>query len=335
MAKKRVLRFIASPKRFGNSFDIVFEWENILSKQLSLKILKPNNLKLWFFRQIEVRLKAVDIYHFFVLKKRDLKLRFVMDARIAKSCLLDKNSVPVIIDFWLEKDEYEAFYDVYKHCPLVLITSAEVFHTLKKENCPLNIMHWPLSIPDKELEILNHSIEKEWDLVLLGRTDRYFLRMLEKYCKNNPDFVYVRGNGDIDNRYFETNKGEFVSSGKTREDYLHMMSKAKITFYTTPGLDESKSITTSYNQVTPRFLEFLSRGCYVLARYPNNSDTKFYDLASIAENIDSYKKFELQLNKYLNSESASTLKIKSYLSNHTTTARAINLKKQLNDYLDL
>ena len=73
---------------------------------------------------------------------------FVMRADVFKEPWLNKSTIPVIIDFWLNDSELPSFYEAYKDCPLVLITSAEVVEYLKTKNCPLKIEHWPLSIPD-------------------------------------------------------------------------------------------------------------------------------------------------------------------------------------------
>jgi hypothetical protein len=256
---------------------------------------------------------------------------YEMVAQKKKSCIYTKNVIPIIVDFWFEDEEdLVGFYDTYKHCPLVLITSAEVYDFLKSKNCPLNIGHWALSLPDSQILNENYT-KKTWDLVLLGRTNPYFVRMLETYCTKYPEFEYVLGNADINNRNFVTNKGRDAGHAIGREAYLEMVRSTKIAFYSTPGIDEAKTCTNFFNQVTPRFLELLAGGAFVMAHYPQNADTEYYEMDTMCNDVDSYEEFEKQLNEYRLRTDLPIEKNKAYLSKHYTSARISDLIKILNE----
>lgn len=321
MIKNKKLTSISSSTYQASSFDTVYEWEKIISEELYLKIEKQNKIVDWINRQIELRLKARDFFHFFLPKRTSLSLLFIMTVGVDKKCRLTKNTIPVIIDFWLKDEQLILFYENFKHCPLVLITSAEVYQFLKDHNCPLNIAHWPLSLPDRLKLDPDAVFDKKWDLALLGRTNPFFLRMLEQYCEKHPDFEYVLGSNNIDNRYFYTNKGKNVGNAIGREAYIKMLYATKISFYTTPGLDEAKTETNFFNQVTPRFLELLAGGCLVMAHYPKNADTDYYQLETICEDIDNYEKFENKLESYRKIIKVPIKQYSEYLSNHYTSAR--------------
>jgi hypothetical protein len=322
------LTSISSSTMKASSFDTLYEWEKIISDKLDLKIDKQSKIRNWIYRQIEIRLKLRDLFLHFV-PSTSLSLLFVMTAKTQKGCRLTKNTIPVIIDFWLKENQLKSFYENFKHCPLILISSAEVYHFLLSHNCPLNIEHWPLSLPDSQKLSSDAFFEKKWELALLGRTNPYFLKMLEMYCEKHPDFEYVLGNNDIDNRYFYTNTGKKVGHAVGREAYLEMLRTTKITFYTTPGLDLAKHETDFFNQVTPRFLEFLAAGCLVMAHYPKNEDTDFYELNKLCKDVDSYEEFEKQLDMLRKIDEVPIATYSDYLSKHYTSMRLDSLVKIL------
>jgi hypothetical protein len=328
MPNYKRLTSISSSINKASSFDTLYEWEKIISERLNLKIEKQNKFITWIYRQIEMRLKMRDFFHCLV-QNSSVSILFVMKANTYKSCRLTKNTIPIIIDFWLKEDQLQLFYENFKYCPLVLITSAEVYHFLLEHNCPLNIAHWPLSLPDNQKLLADTVFDKKWDLALLGRTNPYFLRLLKQYCEKHPDFEYVLGSNNIDNRYFYTNKGKEVGHAIGREAYLEMLRATKISFYTTPGLDEAKIETDFFNQVTPRFLELIAGGCLVMAHYPKNADTDYYEINSLCKDIDSYEEFEIQLNTFRVVKEVPIEKYKEYLDKHYTSQRIDLLVKIL------
>lgn len=322
---------ISSPQWHATSYDIVYHWERIISQKLNIPIYKQSKILSWVYRQIELRLRMVSLYNFLLLKYRKLTLMFVMETGKAKMCRLNKNTVPVLIDFWLQTDDLHAFYKAYKYCPLVLVTSAEVYHFLKQNRCPLNIKHWPLSLPDDEAKLKTSTLEiKKWDLVLIGRSDPYFINFLKRYCEEDTNFIYVDGNDNMNNRSFYTNKGDKVGEAKNRDQYFEMINSARIAFYSTPGVDASKLNNSKFNQVTPRFLELLAGGCYVFSNYKENEDTEYYEFDKMSKKINSYEDFRIALNACRNNKiSVDLRKIHNYLKKHNTSSRVKLLKEIL------
>lgn len=317
----RKLTCIQSQRAYAHlsSFNIVYEWEDILAKELNISIHKEGNLKFKFFRRFEKN-GFTDLYHFFVLNG-GLKLRFVMQAKAEKQCVLDKNTIPVIIDFWLEDQDLAAFYEAYKHCPLVLVTSAEVVEFLKSHQCPLPIEHWPLSYPDFYKMDIDKIKNKKYDFCIFGRPNPFFIRLLDEYCKKHSDFTYIHSTGTENNRAFLDHCGNLILKDTGRQSYLDMISKTKISCYTTPGIDESKKITGRFNQVTPRLFEMLANGCSVIGHYPNNADTCYYELSTLIPNVNNYDEFEQALDK-LRVKPLDFSHIASYMDKHYTSTRA-------------
>lgn len=324
----RKLTRIQSQRAYANypSFKIVYEWEDILAKQLSLIIQKENKIKIKFFRRFE-KYGLTNLYHSFILNS-DLKIRFVMQAGTKKLCILDCNTIPVIIDFWLEEKDLQEFYEAYKYCPLVLVTSAEVFEFLKSNNCPLIIEHWPLSYPDIYKMDIDKVKNKKYDFCIFGRPNPFFVRLLDEYCEKHPDFTYIHSTGTEKNRVFVDHNGNVVLKDTGRQSYLDMISKTKISCYTTPGIDESKKITGRFNQVTPRLFEMLTNGCSVIGHYPDNADTRFYELKSLIPNVDNYNEFEQALDA-LRTKPLDFSQIASYMNKHYTSTRGTMLTEIL------
>lgn len=325
LKKIHSIRKISSPP----SFKIVEDWEDILSQQMNLKLENDNKI-LHKIRWKLDRWKMSGLCDLFHLPSCTLGLRFDMDARNSNACIINKYTIPVIIDFWLGKDDLPDFYRAYKKCPLVLITSAEVYEFLKSNNCPLNIAHWPLSYPDHYKIETDENYKKTFDFCLIGRPAPFFVKMLKQYAEDHPDFEYIINNNNINNRRYYTNKGQYIMQDTGRQSYLEIIRRSKITCYTTPGLDEAKIIPNKYNQVTPRLFEMIAGGCYVIAHYPINADTKYYELDNIVAPVNNYPEFEKALNYFRAQPPRKIAECKSYLQKHYTSTR-VNLLKHILD----
>lgn len=322
----RKLASISSPYWNGPSFQLVFEWERILSKALNLPIYKQSKLMDWIYRQIDLRLKMTNIFNFFV-PFRNFQLIFVMQATAWQFSRLTKNIIPIIIDFWIEdKNELRKFYNSYNRVPLVLVTSAEVYKYLKNNSCPLNIAHLALSLPDQYLPDIITDFKKIYDFCFIGRPNPFFRCLIEKYTEENPEFEYIVNQGEISNREYYTNSGKFVMKDNGRDSYLKIIQSSKITCYSTPGLDEGKEFKTSFNQVTPRLFEMIAGGCYVLGQYPKNEDVEFYELEKYVPNVNSYDQFKFWMDKYRLMPKRNIIECRDFLLKNCTSERIETLK---------
>lgn len=311
----------------SQSYKTVYEWEDVLSVKLGLSLRTYTRIKQIYHGRYEKN-GLVRVYH--KLHRRSvLHLLYVMRAGIKQSCRLNCNTIPVLIDFWLKDEDLPAFYKAYKHVPLLLVTNLEVYQYLTEHNCPIPIEHWPLSLPDM-YELKNDvEFKKKYDFCFLGRQNPFFARMLNEYSKKHPEFVYIENKGNVNNRVYITNRGNIVAKDTGRKSYIQMIQNTKVSCYTTPGLDESKSETTRFNQVTPRLFEMLVNGCHVIGHYPTNgADVKYYEIEKIVPNVENYEEFEHELEKML-STPFDTEKAIKFLSNNTTSVRAEMLKRIL------
>ncbi|MCD7714067.1 MAG: glycosyltransferase family 1 protein [Prevotella sp.] len=304
-------------------WDLAYEWEDVLSKQMGIPLHCISHL-------IDNRY----VRHTPIINKlfKTRKVSFLFDMGVDINpwrANNKKNIIPCIIDFYLKDDEkLNKFYKSYSNNPVVLVSSYEVYSFLKEKGCPLNIKHFALSISDIytfDEEVLT---QKEYDLVLMGRQNPVLKSFLDKYIESHKDFKYVyRVQKDGQFLYY-TSDGKFLGDMNTREQYMDLMKKARCGFYSTPGIDNDGKRPNDFNQVTPRFLELLTCGCHVIARYKDNPDTEYYQLKDFSKSINTYEEFEAAMD-YARTHEIPVDKYKRYLSNHYTSKRAELLKQIL------
>lgn len=308
------------------SWDIVFEWEDILSENLGLPI-KPVR-----FSYITAILKKLRLYKYLnqLFKSKNLCIQFVTDLQLKSGNYQSCNIIPIVIDFWYDKDEeINKFIELCKNVPLMIVTNREVYNLLLKKDCNFPIAHLALSLPDQYM--LNEKKivkEKKFEFGFIGRINPFFMKMIQEYAANHENFEYVYSKGISVEREYWTNKGRYIGKDNGRESYVSYLKQTKITCYSTPGADESKKV--SYNQVTPRVLEMLSNGCMVIGHYPISDDVKWYGLENVVPRVENYSEFEQCLDKMRN-ETFDFVKVSHFLDSNYTSRRAVNLKSILSD----
>jgi len=315
---------------------LIYEWEDDYSKYLNIPIYSFNKSKekyIRFFFKILSKLKFIALVQSIdkLRNPKSLILVFELCPRTYFSFQVLSNKIPFIIDFDY-KVNLDVFYSVYKNCKLILISSLEAYNYLRINNCPLNIAHLPLSIPDKYKVDINTPKEKEFDVIVV-RSNNVFMEYLEKYSIKFPEFEYVvrrwEGTQLYRNNVYYSNKRGILGEYSDRSSYLNLLKKAKVALYATPGLDDSNK--RFMNHVTPSLFEFISSGCRIISRYPENSETIYFNLETISPNIDTYEKFEKILSKYIEDNSLDYLKKSEiFLKTVYTGNQIIKLKAILN-----
>ena len=318
---------ILTERRFNSkaAMQIVFEWEDVLSSALNIPLadaFNPTSLhqrvicrgmpgiaRKWTTRNSAFMFEMIDLRGMWHNKK---------------------NIVPCIVDYFTRDTKLLGkFFKLYDAAPIVLISSLEAYSFLLENKCPINICHWPLSLPDKWLQKRTSPEIKKYDLILAGRTNPVLKEFATRYCNDNPHTKIlireIKGNNWI---CHSPSDGKSYPCG-TREEYMSCLSLAKVCLYATPGIDDGKCGANGFNQVTPRLLEFLASGCTVIARYTNNPDTEFYNLNQVTLPAANYSQFCQSMSTALSAPSNSN-KNYEYLLRHTTSARAESLRQILN-----
>jgi hypothetical protein len=309
------------------SWDLVYEWEDVMQHKLNLKMCYKSK----HLRYVNKLIPIIG-YNIFSSFYNSDNCHFLWDMSAFLKDRYDNrtNIIPCIIDFHLRKEQIPDFLMAYRKNPLILISSAKVYSFLRNK-ISKPIFHYPLSISDKYTISSITKYHKEYDVVLMGRSNPILNGYLEEYIKKNPDFTYVYRKQKNNQFFYYTSTGDLLGDINTREQYVELMRKSRIGLYATPGIDGGEIRTNGFNQVTPRFLELLSCGCHIIARYVENDDTDFYQLNDFCPSINSYEEFEVKMN-YARSNEVDMENYSSYLKKHYTSKRVQLLNEIMKRY---
>lgn len=327
---------ILSKRKYASwpSWHIVYEWEDDFSNVLKVPIHNSFILERLLDNKYSRELfsnPSVKKFFQYLNRRFDSSLKSIVFELSYKSNFSFSNglnSVPIIIDFYSR--DVDLFVETYKNSKLICITSLEVLNFLKQNNCPLNIKHLPLSLSDQYRNIVITK-DRKYDVVFAGRKNPILWSYLLEFEKKHPEIEYLYQE-EINNKlFYKSNKTGIVGDFHTREEYINLLGKCKVAFYSTPGIDGGEQKTNGFNQVTPRYLELFASGCLLMGRYPMNEETSFYELEKNCPNIESYTQFEATLLEYLNKSSIDVKKCNDFMEKHYTSNRAQMLKTYLQE----
>lgn len=294
--------------------ELVYEWEDVISREMDIPLL--------YDRKIRNNRWTKHIPFGLNFLTPDCPVLSIEMVTYRHNGLNKKNVIPWIVDFYLRTPEQLArFYKTFSHNPVILISSREAYEYLLERGCPLNIAHLALSLPDKYAVTEDTSYRKEFDAVLFGRQNPVLREWLSRYEESHPDVRYISSRKDGDSRCYFTNSGERIGQLRERDEYIEYTRKARCAFFSTQGMDVGPQRSNGFNQVTPRFLEYLSCGCHIISRYPDNADTAYFDLAGMSTRVNSYHEFEAAFDR-ARTTTCDMGKYASYLEKHYTSVRA-------------
>ncbi|MBP3602583.1 MAG: hypothetical protein J6J79_00365 [Lachnospiraceae bacterium] len=312
-------------------FDIIYEWEDIIGQVLEKEVCVRSNFEFNFDEKCrKIYMKThIPIYKLFrIIDIKRPKGVFMFDAATKRQegIYNSKKYIPCLIDYFLGEDQYRLFINAYKNNPFVLVSSKEVYDYLLRKQCPIKIYHFPLSLPDYYIDFSN-KFEKKYDLVLFARQNPMLMKYIDEYENRHEDFSLVRRKYENGHYiYYLSRTGKFISYGDTREEYWNLVKQSKVAVYTTPGMDNTRLDANGWNQVTPHFLEEIAGQCHIIARYPKNADTEWYEMDKMCQCVKNYEEFEILMNKYRDA-TINIEKYKKYLEKHVTSKRAELLKE--------
>lgn len=317
------------------SWQIVYEWEDEIAEALQLPLVNSPTLNMIHHKingldnrlykgKFNTALNTINPIKPAYQKLKGSSLYFEMAPRFYDSFSNGTNTIPILIDFW-DKKNVSKIVERYNKCQQILVTSLEVLQFLALYISEEKLIHFPMSLPTKHRLNADFEVEKKYDIVLSGRTNPVLAEYIKEFVSTHKDVEYlvqVERGGKL---YYESNKRGVIGEFNSREAYLALMSAAKVSFYSTPGIDGGEHRTAGFNPVTPRFFELLTSACHVIARYPDTVETRFFEMNSICPSANNYDTFNLQLTKALNSP-IPVYKNSQYMSAHYTANRIDILK---------
>lgn len=308
------------------SWQLVYEWEDVFKEHLDASLFIDLD------KEVKRRRKFV-FEHLPIAILWKFRPAFVFYMLPDQRVNQHNNSpyvIPCIIDWYLKtEEELNAFFKQFSKHRLILVTSMQVYQYLKNIDTPIPIGHLPLSLSDKYRITPETTFKKDLDIVLMGRQNPVLLGWLNEYSLSHPNLTIAQSKREKDNYNYYLQDGTFVTNATTREQYMSLMRRSKISLYSTKGMDSDYTDynTNGFNQVTPRIFEHLATGNHVIARYKKNEDTDFFELEKICPHTDSYESFKKQMDFALTNPVNMGF-YSDYLENHYTSTR-VNLLEEL------
>ena len=304
---------------------IIYEWEDIISKELKIPVLKYPS----FYNYIN----RFNI-HIPLIGPNKNTFRFVINGKDYDEPMNNKHIIPCIIDFFEKGMQLQEFYNKHSKNKIVLVSSPFDYQYLKDNNCPLNIGLFAYSLSDK-YALKNNKNEKKYDIVLTGRQDPLLYSFFKEYIKRHPQVTYVKRGKDLENDNTKTqgyylNGKEYLGSIETREDFMNLQAQGRATIYGTQGFIQD-GYTQGFFHMTPHFLEIIACGCHVIAHYPlgvNGVDSQYYEFNKFSPSVETYEEFETRMD-YALSHDVDLDMYSSYLEKHYTSVRVKELRKIL------
>lgn len=310
------------------SWQIVYEWEDVFRKEmktsfsinLDQRIKKEKKLIKLLFDSLQVSSKweSKPGFVFYMIPYHRFNQR--------------NNSpyvIPCIIDWYLKTNEQlEDFFKKFSNHRLILVSSMQVYQFLKTINTPIPIGHLPLSLSDKYKITPETTFKKDLDVVLMGRQNPVLLNWLKQYSIKHPNLCIVSSEREKDKYRYYTQNGTYIAKAKTRNQYMSLMRRSRISLYSTKAIDDDNSVVNAngFNQMTPRFFEILATGNHVIARFIKNEDTDYFEIEKICPNTNSYESFERQMD-YALTHPVNMKLYSDYLEKHYTSTRVKMLEE--------
>jgi hypothetical protein len=312
-------------------WDIVFEWEDEFSKTLNIPLVpvgerydtiyQPGNLA-----------KVLNRLNYFQLRDKYFKrpekyfLAFHIGPPGLYSFYCARNVIPVIIDFW-KHENLARFEKIFALCPVVFVTSKEVFNYLKEKKVKVNLQHVSLSLPDKYVGE-SASMEKPIDVIQLGRQNKQLKLYMDEFLVRNPDVHYVYAESIGGELNMISSRNGNLGKFKTRDAFISLLKQAKVSLLSAPGMDEDDKRTGGFSPVTPRFFESAVCGCKMVGVYPQNDDFGFNKIRSVCPNVTSFDEFNRIVSSYLLSDTA--IDYTDFITVNLSSNKAIELNLKLN-----
>ena len=303
---------------------IIYEWEDVISKELKIPVKKYP----FIYRIIN----RFGIHMPYIGPNKDT-FRFVINGSNYDEPMNNKHIIPCIIDFFEPKDKLQDFYNKHSHNKLLLVSSPFDYQYLKDNKYPGRVELFAYSLSDK-YAIPKKPIEKKYDIVLTGRQDPVLYSFFKEYVKKHPNVSYVKRGASLENdrektKDYYVNGKECIGTIATREEFINLQSQGRVTLYGTQGYMEG--FTKGFYHMTPHFLEIIASCSHVIARYPlgkDGVDPQFYEFDKFSPSIETYEQFEIAMNKAITTD-VDVKMYSEYLSKHYTSVRVKQLKELL------
>ena len=207
------------------------------------------------------------------------------------------NCVPVFLDVWTKAD-FASVMRQTKGFRLFYVTSRDAYNRIKAKYPSSNVHYMPLSIADKYYsENFAAYRDKFIDVFMPGRGNPVLHEYMLRYAAEHTSIKYVHrcSQRSPGNWKCTSTDGSITLPLNTREEYIHVLSSAKVSLVGCSGIDNVRSDSNGICFVTPRFYESAVLGCALIGRYPDNEEFTELNMRKYCPNITSYEDFCIAL----------------------------------------
>ncbi|MDH4088847.1 MAG: glycosyltransferase [Cyclobacteriaceae bacterium] len=307
-------------------WDVVFEWEDELSRALDIPLIRVGEKYDKLYRS-SISTRILNRLNFYQWKDRFLfnpsgyYIAFHIGPPGIYSFHSRKDVIPIIIDFW-KSENLKKFESIFSLNKFVFVTSKEVFNYLTSQKLKINLAHLALSLPDKLMADYSNQ-QRPFDLIQLGRQNEKLTAFTTRLLVDFPDINYVHGQTIDGKLQMISSRHGTLGEFSSRESFITLLKKARISLLSAPGLDADSKRTGGFSPVTPRFLESAACGCKLIGIYPENDDFVHYGINNICANVKTYEEFQSLVLNYLKDPTIPDYR--EFLLTHLTTQRATQL----------
>ena len=260
-----------------------------------------------------------------------LSLGFTMSP-VKTGFMRGTNCIPVFLDVW-SKADFASVIRQTKGFKLFYVTSRDVYNRIKAKYPLSNVRYMPLSVADKyHSENFAAYRNKFIDVFMPGRGNPILHEYMLKYAAEHPNIKYVHRCENLTpgNWQCSSTDGSISLPLNTRDEYIHVLSSAKVSLLGCSGIDNARSDSNGICVVTPRFYESAVLGCALLGRYPDNQEFTELNMRNYCPNITSYEQFCEELERAL-AQSPEELyaQNRDFILNSLTSKRAEQIQHDL------
>ncbi len=259
-----------------------------------------------------------------------LSVWFIMEVPHSSACA-GSNCLLIYTDVWTDTD-IKYIVKRTKNFKLFYVTSRNIFERIKAEDPNSNVHYMPLSVPDKYFSPnFAKYRDKTIDVIQFGRKNSVLHSYMMQYANEHKyiDYVYSHDTPNSQRTYISTIRGN-IGSFTTHEDFSRILSSAKVSLVSSPGVDIQRSRTVGVSFPTPRFYESAILGCALIGRYPDNEEFRELNMNRYCPNITSYEQFAECLERAL-AQTPEELYAQNhdFIINSLTSKRAEQIQRDL------
>ena len=310
--------------------DVVYEYEDYISEKYGIQLVNVKKLSAWDDQTSVLKKVRNKIDLWVPFRKCNPNRPFALAILTVNKDVLyfqRKNCVPVFCDIWNNNLDFVA--KKMRLGALFFVTSMDVYERLKQLDSRLNIRYIPLSVSDKW--VANQTNKNSNRIIQVGRKNTLLHEWALQYVKENPkiEYVYTSYNVTMGNLEYVNTEGKVIGTAETRKEYINLLSSARISLVSSPGIDTEDVTRLGISFPTPRFYESVAVGCEMIGRYADNQEFKKQKIGMVCPNIASYEEFKENADRIFEGNYNNEVQRQEFIQMHKTSTWIQELLEQI------